>query len=141
MREKAKELQRQRMEAAKRVEKLHSEAVVALALMHIHPLLLLVIWQTLQMMLNLQPILLHSKSQKYGFLVFLNCQSYITYLKYFLIRKTSAPVRGMKLGGKGRDVESFVDQLKSEGENVISPTSNTKQAGTKAPAIKSDIDE
>ena len=25
----------------------------------------------------------------------------------------------MKLGGKTKDVESFVDQLKSEGENVV----------------------
>lgn len=31
----------------------------------------------------------------------------------------------LKLGGK-KDVESFVDQLKSEGENVISPTSQAK---------------
>jgi len=28
----------------------------------------------------------------------------------------------MKLGSKSRDVESFVDQLKSEGENVVAPT-------------------
>ena len=27
----------------------------------------------------------------------------------------------MKLGSKSRDVESFVDQLKSEGENVVAP--------------------
>jgi hypothetical protein len=27
----------------------------------------------------------------------------------------------MKLGSKSRDVESFVDQLKSEGENVVTP--------------------
>lgn len=26
----------------------------------------------------------------------------------------------MKLGGKSRDVDSFVDQLKEEGENVVS---------------------
>lgn len=45
----------------------------------------------------------------------------------------------MKLGGKGRDVESFVDQLKSEGENVITPKNNINQI--KTPAIKSDIDE
>lgn len=48
----------------------------------------------------------------------------------------------MKLGGKGRDVESFVDQLKSEGENVIAPLKNTiSQPGTKAPSIKSDVNE
>jgi hypothetical protein len=27
----------------------------------------------------------------------------------------------MKLGSKSHDVESFVDQLKSEGENVVAP--------------------
>lgn len=47
----------------------------------------------------------------------------------------------MKLGGKSRDVESFVDQLKSEGENVISSVANNvEQSGHKAPAIKQDID-
>jgi hypothetical protein len=50
--------------------------------------------------------------------------------------------RGMKLGGKGHDVESFVDQLKSEGENVIAQiNSSISQGGTKTPAIKSDINE
>ena len=29
----------------------------------------------------------------------------------------------MKLGGKSKDVDSFVDQLKSEGENVASDSS------------------
>lgn len=43
------------------------------------------------------------------------------------------------MGGKNRDVESFVDQLKSEGEKVITPANNI--TGPKAPAIKSDIDE
>nr|XP_023026547.1 coatomer subunit delta [Leptinotarsa decemlineata] len=57
----------------------------------------------------------------------------------------AAPIqkpKGMKLGGKGRDVESFVDQLKSEGENVIIPAKNSiSQPGSKAPAIKTDIDD
>nr|CAI5851544.1 unnamed protein product [Callosobruchus analis] len=57
----------------------------------------------------------------------------------------TAPIqkpKGMKLGGKGRDVESFVDQLKSEGENVIAPVKNSiSQQGPKAPAIKADIDD
>ena len=30
--------------------------------------------------------------------------------------------KAMKLGGKSKDVDSFVDQLKSEGENVIADT-------------------
>ncbi|XP_014281485.1 coatomer subunit delta [Halyomorpha halys] len=34
--------------------------------------------------------------------------------------------KAMKLGGKSRDVESFVDQLKSEGENVISQVAANK---------------
>ncbi|CAH1993595.1 unnamed protein product [Acanthoscelides obtectus] len=57
----------------------------------------------------------------------------------------SAPVqkpKGMKLGGKGRDAESFLDQLKSEGENVIAQVKNNiSQQGPKAPAIKSEIDD
>lgn len=47
----------------------------------------------------------------------------------------------MKLGSKGKDVESFVDQLKSEGEKVIAPVSNNIQPGLKTPTIKSDVDE
>lgn len=48
----------------------------------------------------------------------------------------------MKLGGKGRDVESFVDQLKSEGENVIAPVRNTiSQPGNNAPSIRTDTSE
>lgn len=50
----------------------------------------------------------------------------------------------MKLGGKSRDVESFVDQLKNEGESVIVPntTNAQNQSNHKAPAIKAEpIDE
>lgn len=48
----------------------------------------------------------------------------------------------MKLGGKSKDVESFVDQLKNEGETVAVPaTNNIMQPGYKAPAIKPDVDE
>lgn len=35
----------------------------------------------------------------------------------------------MKLGGKSRDIDSFVDQLKEEGENVVTtplPTTGAK---------------
>uniref|UniRef100_A0A1B6HIZ8 Coatomer subunit delta n=1 Tax=Homalodisca liturata TaxID=320908 RepID=A0A1B6HIZ8_9HEMI len=38
--------------------------------------------------------------------------------------KASGSTKAMKLGSKSRDVESFVDQLKSEGENVVVPTLN-----------------
>lgn len=50
----------------------------------------------------------------------------------------------MKLGGKSRDVESFVDQLKNEGESVIVPTAPNaqNQSNHKTPAISSEtIDE
>lgn len=49
------------------------------------------------------------------------------------------PTRAMKLGSKGKDVESFVDQLKSEGETVSS-ANNVTQLGHKSIAIKPDID-
>ncbi|GJQ77792.1 copd [Trypoxylus dichotomus] len=60
---------------------------------------------------------------------------------YAASKPTPVSNRAMKLGGKSRDVESFVDQLKSEGENVISPVgNNVEQSGHKVPAIKQDID-
>jgi hypothetical protein len=42
---------------------------------------------------------------------------------FFVIcfRKPAGTTKAMKLGSKSRDVESFVDQLKSEGENVVAP--------------------
>lgn len=52
---------------------------------------------------------------------------------------TSKPAagRGMKLGGKSRDVESFVDQLKSEGEHVTNANQknvvNNGTTGSNAP--------
>jgi len=50
------------------------------------------------------------------------------------------PTRAMKLGSKGKDVESFVDQLKSEGESVVTSVNNVSQPGHKSLAIKPDID-
>lgn len=46
----------------------------------------------------------------------------------------------MKLGAKGKNVDSFVDQLKSEGEIVVNPVPVTSGAGgatgkTKTPSI------
>lgn len=38
--------------------------------------------------------------------------------------------RGMQLGTKGKNVDIFVDQLKSEGENVVNPaTAVSSSAG------------
>lgn len=39
------------------------------------------------------------------------------------------PTKAMKLTSKGRDVDSFVESLKSEGENVVTPVAN-KPSGT-----------
>lgn len=42
--------------------------------------------------------------------------------------RPTGPSKALKLGNKNKDVDSFVDQLKSEGENVISSTEPMKQA-------------
>lgn len=43
----------------------------------------------------------------------------VNYTLYALFRKaSSSSTKAMKLGSKSRDTESFVDQLKLEGENV-----------------------
>ena len=50
----------------------------------------------------------------------------------------------MKLGGKTKDVESFVDQLKSEGENVVidanavSSKNVTKSVAPSLPQVKAE---
>ena len=51
--------------------------------------------------------------------------------------------KAMKLGGKSKDVDSFVDQLKSEGEHVSSevtrPTSKqAAQVAASQPQIKTE---
>ena len=42
-------------------------------------------------------------------------------------KKPASSSRAMKLGGKAKDVDSFVDQLKSEGESVMSAEVSAKQ--------------
>ncbi|KAI1893472.1 hypothetical protein AGOR_G00124080 [Albula goreensis] len=37
--------------------------------------------------------------------------------------RPSGPSKALKLGARGKEVDSFVDKLKSEGENILSPTS------------------
>ena len=44
-------------------------------------------------------------------------------------RKPTSTSRAMKLGGKGADVDSFVDQLESEGVKVGSVGAPVKPAG------------
>ncbi len=59
---------------------------------------------------------------------------------YRSIVRPSATGKAMKLGTKGKNVESFVDQLKSEGETVANTVPVTSGAGgatgkTKTPSI------
>lgn len=45
--------------------------------------------------------------------------------------KPSGPSKALKLGSKSRDVESFVDQLKSEGERVVPLTQPANSVNNK----------
>lgn len=46
----------------------------------------------------------------------------------------------MKLGSKAKDVDSFVDQLKSEGERVVSATETVTPASTiNTPAVDVEV--
>lgn len=53
--------------------------------------------------------------------------------------KPSAPKNALKLGGKTRDVDQFVDQLKSEGEKVTNLTPTTTSSSAAAVRPKSDV--
>ena len=56
------------------------------------------------------------------------------------VSKSSAPKNALKLGGKSRDVDTFVDQLKSEGEKVTNLTSTvTSSSAASAARPKSDV--
>lgn len=56
------------------------------------------------------------------------------------ISKASAPKNALKLGGKSRDVDTFVDQLKSEGQKVTNLTSTVPSSSSSAPVRpKSDV--
>ena len=56
------------------------------------------------------------------------------------IPKANAPKNALKLGGKSRDVDTFVDQLKSEGEKVTNLTPTvTSSSSSSAPVRKSEF--
>ncbi|XP_067826963.1 coatomer subunit delta isoform X2 [Heptranchias perlo] len=44
------------------------------------------------------------------------------------VMRPSGPSKALKLGAKGKDVENFVDKLKSEGEHVTSSTKRSSEA-------------
>lgn len=52
-------------------------------------------------------------------------------VSFFSRKPTSS--KAMKLGGKSKDVDSFVDQLKSEGEKVMSDTTARQPVQNKVP--------
>ncbi|XP_063216392.1 coatomer subunit delta [Bacillus rossius redtenbacheri] len=108
MREKAKELQRQRMEASKKGLKspgFGGGGGFGGGSSHIP---LPIVGDTASVPSDLKP-------------------------SFTTLQKPSVPTKAMKLGTKARDVESFVDQLKSEGEKVISPSSNKPVTSSKIP--------
>lgn len=58
-----------------------------------------------------------------------NVTSDVPRSSYTPISKPAGPTKAMKLTNKGRDAESFIESLKSEGENVAAPVAN-KPTGT-----------
>ncbi|KAG5670492.1 Coatomer subunit delta [Polypedilum vanderplanki] len=56
-------------------------------------------------------------------------------------KTSTAPKNALKLGGKSRDVDSFVDQLKSEGEKVtnLTPVANSSSSSSAPVRPKTDI--
>jgi hypothetical protein len=106
MREKAKELQRQRMESQKKGYSGRGDY--------------------------------GSSSEGFGASASISSSSSITSPSISEISKPSPTIpkapskKGMKLGGKSRDVDSFVDQLKSEGEKVV-PLAPAPTASSAAP--------
>lgn len=61
-------------------------------------------------------------------------------MKNFLPNRKSAPTRNaLKLGGKSKDVDSFVDQLKSEGEKISNLAPTQISAPAAAARAKSDV--
>jgi len=56
-------------------------------------------------------------------------------------RKPAGTTKAMKLGSKSRDVESFVDQLKSEGENVVAPVVTRAAPTPRVPVATENTEE
>lgn len=58
-----------------------------------------------------------------------NKEDFYFYIFSRTTTRTNTASKGMKLGTKGKSVESFVDQLKSEGEIVANTVPVTTGAG------------
>lgn len=59
----------------------------------------------------------------------------IVFIGLLFCRKPAPTRNALKLGGKGKDVDSFVDQLKSEGEK-ISALEPSLTGGASAPTSR-----
>lgn len=44
----------------------------------------------------------------------------------FFSHRPSGPSKALKLGARGKEVDNFVDKLKSEGENIILPSTGKR---------------
>ena len=51
---------------------------------------------------------------------------------YFFFDRRNTSSKAMKLGGKGKNVDTFVDQLKSEGEKVSSQQEASQKPKSRA---------
>lgn len=57
-----------------------------------------------------------------------------------LVYSKPAPTRNaLKLGGKGKDVDTFVDQLKNEGEKISTLSTTSVGGSTVAARSKPDV--
>lgn len=105
MREKAKELQRQRLEAAKRGPAPKSFGYSSAGASF-----------GSSMGYQKSPTAVTADTEKIGDFVSITKPS----------DEKKAPMKVMKLGAKSRNVDTFLDQLKSEGENITSDLKNTQ---------------
>lgn len=48
--------------------------------------------------------------------------------EFFFFSRPSGPSKALKLGAKGKEVDNFVDKLKSEGENIILSSSGKRSS-------------
>lgn len=52
--------------------------------------------------------------------MFVSCDVFLILLFLLISPRPSGPSKALKLGAKGKEVDNFVDKLKSEGETIMS---------------------
>ena len=65
------------------------------------------------------------------------CCHGLTWRFLHLLFRPSGPSKALKLGAKGKEVDNFVDKLKSEGENIMTSVGkrSTEAAKVLAPPV------